>query len=147
MQRSIYLAKLVGPVLLTIGIALVFNAQTYRYMAEQFLVSYALIYLAGVIALVAGLALVNAHNLWTRDWRVVITILGWLSLIGGIVRILVPQEGAIVGTAIVAHNLWPVGPGIVMILLGAWLSYEGYLHHRARPRAAPARVSGSKRKR
>ena len=33
----------------------------------------------GMFALLAGLAIVNTHNLWVSDWRVIITILGWLA--------------------------------------------------------------------
>ena len=148
MQRSIFLARLIGPVLITVGIALIFNSDTYRYMAEQFLVSYALIYVAGIIALFAGLAIVNTHNIWIWRWPVIITILGWMSVIGGVIRILVPQEGQIVGTAVVGANLWPGIPGLVMLFFGAWLFYEGYLAHTLRTRrAAAAKRPSSKRKR
>ena len=85
MQRSIFLAKLIGPLLMAIGLALIINADTFRLMAADFLKSYVLIYIAGLLALTAGLAIVNTHNEWTGDWRVVITILGWLCVIGGIV--------------------------------------------------------------
>ena len=34
----------------------------------------------------AGLAIVLVHNVWTFDWRVIITILGWLAVLGGIFR-------------------------------------------------------------
>jgi hypothetical protein len=148
MQRSIFLARLIGPVLITVGIALIFNSDTYRYMAEQFLVSYALIYVAGIIALFAGLAIVNTHNIWGWKWPVIITILGWMSVIGGIIRILIPQEGQIIGTAVVGANLWPGIPGLVMLFFGLWLFYEGYLAHTLRlRRAAAAKRPSPKRKR
>ena len=153
MQRSIFLARLIGPVLVTVGIALIFNSETYRYMAEQFLVSYALIYVAGVIALFAGLAIINLHNIWEWKWPVIITVLGWLAVIGGAVRILIPQEGQIMGTAIVGLNIWPGIPGLIMLGFGLWLFYEGYLAHTLRARRAAAakhsapKQSTSKRKR
>ena len=34
------------------------------------------------------------HNVWTADWRVVITILGWLAVITGAIRIVCPQQAA-----------------------------------------------------
>jgi 1,4-dihydroxy-2-naphthoate octaprenyltransferase len=37
----------------------------------------------GMFALLAGLAIVNVHNLWVSDWRVIITILGWLAIVRG----------------------------------------------------------------
>ena len=50
-----------------------------------------LIYLSGVLSLLAGLAIVIAHNRWSGGWPVIITVLGWLMVIGGVIRIVVPQ--------------------------------------------------------
>ena len=126
MQRSIYLAKLIGPPMAAIGAGLLVNGATFRAMAEEFLRGYALIFLAGLLALVAGLAIVQAHNVWSKDWRVIITVFGWLALIGGAVRIVVPQLAAQVGTAMFAQSGIVVAAGLVMIALGAFLSFKGY---------------------
>jgi len=128
MQRSIFLAKLIGPLLMAIGLALIINADTFRLMAADFLKSYALIYIAGLLALTAGLAIVNTHNEWTGDWRVVITILGWLCVIGGIVRIVFPRAVETLGASMIAttSTSWIIGEGVVFLALGAWLSFMGY---------------------
>ena len=52
------------------------NQATYRQMAGQFLAGYPFIYFSGILALVGGLAILNAHHDWTRDWRSLITLLG-----------------------------------------------------------------------
>jgi hypothetical protein len=126
MQTSLYLAKLIGPTLIVIGIGMLINRDGYRAMAREFLGSRALIYLAGLFAFVPGLAVVLAHNVWAADWRVVITILGWLALIGGAFRILFPQEVTRIGTRLTANpNTMLIG-GVVTIVLGAILSFYGY---------------------
>ena len=122
MPTSLYLAKLIGPTLLVIGLGMLINRDGYRDMAREFLGSRALIYLAGILAFVPGLAMVLAHNVWAADWRIVITILGWLALIGGAFRILFPQEG----TRVIANpNTMLIG-GVVTLVLGAILSFYGY---------------------
>jgi hypothetical protein len=133
MQRSIFLAKLIGPLLFFIGVSLLVNHEGFRPMADQLLRNFALIYISGTITLVAGLAIVNLHNLWVRDWRVAITILGWLTVIGGIVRIVVPQHAATLGAAELTQPALLITVGIVAGLVGASLSYIGYL--RQTPRA------------
>jgi hypothetical protein len=45
----------------------------------------------GYISLLLGLATVILHNVWIADWRVVITILGWSTLIKGILKIGFPE--------------------------------------------------------
>ena len=98
MERSVLIAKLIGPVFLAAGLGLLLNQNTYWDMTEEVIrrttsTDHLLYYFSGVLSMLAGLAVVNAHPLWVRDWRVIITIIGWLMLIGGIVRIVVPNLG------------------------------------------------------
>ncbi len=129
MQTSRFLAKLIGPVLVVIGLAMIFNADVFRAMAGEFLKSPSLIYIAGLLALTAGLAIVNTHNVWSGDWRVVITVLGWLCLVGGIFRIGFPSGVQSLGASMLASasTNWIMIEGGIFAVLGAWLSYEGYM--------------------
>lgn len=126
MQTSLFLAKLVGPTLLVIGIGLLVNRAGYRAMAQEFLKSRALIYIAGLLAMVPGLAIVLTHNVWTADWRIVITLLGWLAVIGGAFRIVFPQEVSKIGTRMIAQDATLLIGGLVTLALGALLSFFGY---------------------
>jgi ABC-type tungstate transport system substrate-binding protein len=128
MQRSIFLAKLIGPFLAVCGIALMFNADVFRIIGGEIVKSPALIYIAGILALVTGLAIVNTHNEWTADWRVVITLLGWLCVVAGIIRLVLVSSVGAFGASVLAivSNGWIVGEGVVILALGAWLSFKGY---------------------
>jgi hypothetical protein len=127
METSIFLARLIGPVLLVMGVGMVANRQGFRTMAEEFLASRALIFLAGLLALVPGLAIVLVHNVWAFDWRLIITVLGWLSVIGGMFRILLPQQVTAVGSAMLARDHVLTVGGIAMLVIGAILTLFGYL--------------------
>jgi hypothetical protein len=148
MQTSRYIAKLLGPFLVAVGAGLFLNAGTFQAMAEEFLRSNALIFLSGLIALVAGLAIVIAHNVWVADWRVIITVFGWLSAIGGVVRIVFPQAAQSIGGAMLAYPSLVFGAWVVVTALGVWLCVMGYAGgvSRASPKAAPA-TKGRDRKR
>jgi hypothetical protein len=128
MATSIFLARLIGPVALVIGLALIFNGAVYRTMTQQFLDSYALIFLAGMLTLAAGLATVLSHNVWSADWRVIITILGWLWIIGGAVRLGAPQFAASMGRSTLANPLTPKIGAAICLVLGALLCFFGYIH-------------------
>ena len=39
-------------------------------------------------------------NTWCADWRVIVTVLGWLMTIGGIIRIVLPQVAITIGSTI-----------------------------------------------
>lgn len=50
------------------------------------------IYLSGVIMFVAGLAVVRAHNIWARNWTVLITLSGWFLFALGLVRMFAASQ-------------------------------------------------------
>src|ERR1051325_8260846 len=86
MTPSVFLARLIGPVMLVVGIAVFLNQRAFRDMAEEFLASRALLFLSGLLVMPMGVAIVLTHNVWTADWRVLVTLFGWLNAIGGGVR-------------------------------------------------------------
>jgi len=118
MTPSIFIARILGPVLLIIGIGLLLEGDAFRAMAGEFVRDQGLIY---ILTLAAGLAILNVHHLWTRDWRVLITIFGWLFLVGGIMRILAMSMAQRVGESVIAHQRWPLAGAIVTLALGAFV--------------------------
>ena len=66
MTTSLFIARLVGPVLVVISVGMLANGAQYRAIVDGFLKSPALIYLAGFLGLLGGLAIVNVHNSWAR---------------------------------------------------------------------------------
>ena len=142
MQTSKFIARLIGPFLVAIGAGLLVNGDVMQAMAAEFLKSPALIFLSGLLTLTAGLAIVNTHNVWAADWRVIVTIFGWLGVLGGALRIVFPQLVERVGTTMLAQGGLVIGAWIFVLLLGLWLSYLGYLDQPAR---APANRKAKKK--
>jgi len=128
MSTSLFLARLIGPVMLMVGLAVFANPRGFREIAEEFLASRALMFLAGLIMMPAGLAIVLTHNVWTADWRVVITVFGWLIAIGGAIRLFEPSFLLKTGRAVLKQpNFTPVAAAI-WVVLGLLLCFFGYLH-------------------
>jgi uncharacterized protein YjeT (DUF2065 family) len=127
METSLFLAKLIGPVLIVIGLGLLVKPTNFREMATDFLASRAMIFLAGLLTLVTGLAIVLTHNVWEFNWPVIITILGWLSVGGGVFRILFPASVQAMGTSMMDKPAMMTVSGIIQIVLGLWLCYAGYM--------------------
>lgn len=127
METSFFLAKLIGPVLIVIGSGLLVKPTDFREMATDFLASRAMIFLSGLLTLVAGLAIVLTHNVWEFSWPVIITILGWLSVGGGVFRILFPDSVQSMGKSMLNKPTMMTVSGAIQILLGLWLCYIGYI--------------------
>jgi hypothetical protein len=47
----------------------------------------ALTYFMGFTAVIIGFLMMNYHNVWEKNWTVLITIMGWLALIKGVLII------------------------------------------------------------
>ena len=66
MDRSVLLAKIIGPPFLAVGLGLLFNQKIYWEMIDEVIrhptpIGNMLIYLSGLLSMLAGLALVNSH--------------------------------------------------------------------------------------
>ncbi len=127
MDTSIFLARLIGPLLLVIAAGLLLRQTSWRPMASDFLANRALVYLTGFLALLAGLAIVNTHNVWVAHWPVIITILGWMAVIGGIFRMLWPERVIGIGERMLSNTSAITTIGVIEGLIGLWLTYAGYL--------------------
>jgi len=126
-QTSIFLARLLGPLLLLPGISLLLTPRTFRTMATELLGSLTLIYLFGLIDFAAGLAIVLTHNVWVANWRVIVTLIGWLMLVRGVVRILAADKIRPYARKLMGNKrLLPVSGG-ALVILGLVLCYFGYI--------------------
>ena len=127
MHTSMLIAKLIGPILAVAGLATFVNPKAFHEMGREFLASRALIFIAGFLALLGGLAIVNTHNMWIAGWPVIITIFGWAAIIGGILRMAFPALTKSIGEAMLAREaVLRVASG-VQVLLGAFLMFMGYV--------------------
>ena len=124
MQTSIFLAKLIGPLLLIVGIGVLVNRDHYLAMARQFVGSTPLMYLGAVVGMVAGLAIVLVHNVWTADWRVLITLLGWIHVIRGAATVIFPQKTAEFAARVTQRGF--LIASVVPLTLGAIFVFFGY---------------------
>ena len=127
MQTSILIARLLGPVLAVAGLTGLINPKAVQEMGQEFLASRALIFITGVLTLVAGLAIVNTHNLWTAGWPVIITIFGWLAVLGGVVRVAFPAVTKSIAEAMLGNEALLRVTGGAQLVLGAYLMFVGYL--------------------
>ena len=88
MPSSKTIAGLIGPTLIAIAVALLVNLESFPALAESVSRDLLLIFVSGVLMFVAGLAIVRVHNRWEADWTVLVTVLGWIALIGGLARMM-----------------------------------------------------------
>ena len=127
MPTSIHIARLLGPVLLVVGLVALTRPEHVRRLAREFLEGEALLFLSGLLTLVAGLAVVATHNRWQAGWPLVITLFGWLMLLAGIARLAIPDTLKSLGRDLIDRAAFLRIPGAILALLGAGLTWFGWL--------------------
>jgi len=117
MADSKYLAGLIGPSLVAITITETINVHIWADNTA------AGVFLNGGLLFVAGLAIVRAHNLWVRNWPVVITVVGWAVMALGLFRMSAPElqlKGARNTDVVIAETLAVLAIGIFLTFKAYW---------------------------
>jgi len=126
MKTSKTIAGLIGPTLVIIAASMLLNIGSFPALAEQVSRDPALIFVSGILLLVAGLAIVRVHNRWTNGWPVLLTVLGWLAVVSGVGRMLFPTALAAIAGGF-GQNIGAIIAGAIVLLgLGAFLSFKAY---------------------
>ncbi|HMF28519.1 MAG TPA: hypothetical protein VKE42_07090 [Candidatus Cybelea sp.] len=125
-SRTAFLSKLVGLYVIVIAIAVVVNKQMMVATVTGLFQDPAIVVLSGVIALGIGLAIVLGHNVWSGTAAIIVTIIGWLSLIKGLALLLVPANVQAAYFLGVHYNQYFYVYAAVTIVVGIYLTYEGF---------------------
>jgi hypothetical protein len=131
MPKSKTIAGLIGPTLVAMSVALLINLNSFPALVELVSRDPLLIFVSGVLMFVAGLSIVRVHNRWEADWTVLVTVLGWLALIGGLVRMLFPTQLAEIAPKVGQETGLIAAEAVVLLVVGAFLTYKGYSHRHA----------------
>jgi hypothetical protein len=117
--NSKHIAGLVGPTLIAMTISESDFLQPHLYDTQIAPV----VYLSGTLLFVAGLAIVRVHNRWMGDWTVLVTLIGWFAIFGGLFRMFATklyQKSAQNTTAFLVLEL-------VLLAVGIFLTFKAYV--------------------
>ena len=121
MEISIFFAQLWGSFFVIFGLLFIITGQLGKTIEmtddKAFVIS------TGYITLLMGLVTVILHNVWVADWRIAITVLGWSTLIKGIMKVGFPEQ---IHKQAQRFKKKQILSAIFIILLGAWLLWMGF---------------------
>lgn len=122
MDITIFFARLWGSYFIIFGLLFIITRQlgkTIEMTDNKFFVIS-----TGYITLIMGLVTVILHNVWVVDWRVVITILGWSTVIKGIQKIGFPEH---IRKQAQMFKKGQIVSAIILLGLGAWLLWMSFI--------------------
>jgi len=126
METSIFLAKIIGLVCVISTAAVMLRYKESLAFEEEAVRSPLFIYMSGFVILILGILLVVSHSVWEFDWRLVITVIGWLVLLKGIGRIFFPHAVKRLIEKKKVNRKFILGE-VAVFLIGIYLLYYGYI--------------------
>ena len=90
MEVSFFLAKIFGIYLIITALAVMVNKDHYKAAYKELKRDRIETHSMGAIALILGLLVVGFHNIWV-GWPVLITLIGWVMLIKGVMALVAPD--------------------------------------------------------
>jgi len=94
LARTVFLSRLIGLYCVFISLAMMAHKQATVAALDAIIRNPGALLMAGLLGLVAGLAIVLAHNVWSGGIQaVLVTLFGWVALIKGSVLLFLPPEG------------------------------------------------------
>ena len=120
MASSKRIAGLLGPTIVVMVASEFPLVQPHLYDAQIPPV----VYLSGVLLFVAGLAIVRAHNVWRRDWTVLVTLSGWFFLLLGLFRMF--AAGLYQRSSANASSMFFMMLEVILFVLGLIMTFKAY---------------------
>jgi hypothetical protein len=126
MNVSKFLSKVIGMYFIIISIAMLSNMNQFINQMNGLIHDEPLIFTTGFFTLILGILLVVSHNIWQWNWRVIITIIAWITLIKGVSIILCPQMMSNITMFFVSHVVVIYIAAVIDFILGVLLCYYGF---------------------
>jgi uncharacterized membrane protein len=114
MINSRQLAQIIGPVLSVMTLSEMINLSVWEINIP------AVTFLNGVLLFIAGMSIIRVHNFWVRNWTILITLIGWITIMLGLARMFFPtakQAGENLSTYFLLS---------VLVVIGLFLVVKGY---------------------
>lgn len=126
--RTIFLSKLIGLYLILISLAMLTHKQSTLESIDTLAHNPPMLFVIGVIAVSAGLAMVLSHNVWSGGIiPIIVTLTGWLLLTKGALLLFLSSEAVyrLLLGGIRFQQLFYLYMATVL-LLGIYLTYAGF---------------------
>ncbi len=124
--ESILLGKIIGVTMVVAGLSLIIKRAQWLAITKDLIEKPTILYTAALFEFVIGLIIVLIHPIWIPCWPVIITILGWMMMIGSAFYLLLPHKVIKDSLKTFAKPSYIVFKGVILVLLGAYISVMAF---------------------
>jgi hypothetical protein len=126
--RTLFLSRLIGLYCILVALSMMTHRQATLESVTALLHDPAMMFVLGAITLIAGLAMVLAHNIWSGGaLTVIVTLVGWITLVKSLLLLFLPPEmdaGFFLGQLHYQQLFYLYGA--ISLALGVYLTYSGF---------------------
>jgi hypothetical protein len=126
MVVTIFLGKVIGWYFFILGLWILLRQDRMKVILAELGSQGALRFFMGMVGLILGLLLVHSHNVWVLGWPLIITLVGWVVLIAGLLRLFLPDMGVHLGQWWVKNPPYLMVLALVYIIIGLFLLYSAH---------------------
>ena len=91
MNNTIFLAQFWGWFFLIIAVIYLAGGKSFFNKLLEMHKSRSFVFLSGLMLMFLGLITIILHNVWIVDWKLIITLAGWASIVKGVSRMVFPE--------------------------------------------------------
>lgn len=122
-NAAMWLASIFGPFLVILGLWMLLYCDQYNKVLSGIKGSAGLFYVVSVFNLLIGFTVLSQYDLWGWNLLVLVTLLGWVMVIRGVMGLFVPQ--LLMDIQMGRHGFAKI-MGIIPLVWGVFLSYVGF---------------------
>ena len=126
MTLTVYLARVIGLSLIIMGVAIMLRRDYFIPVFATFARERLTRTVLSFIELIAGLALLVGHHVWSLLPAAIISLLGWIMVIEATAYMLLQDETIERWVAIFSTPAWYLGGGLLSVVIGAYLAGFGF---------------------
>ena len=136
--RTRFFCRVLGPFLVVIDVTAVARASDMQGLLSQFEANSMWTFVTGAFILLFGLIIVAAHQYWRVAAAIIVSLLGWLIVLRGLLLVAFPRVFVSVANRMIGAQGWWVTLCVVFALVGVYLTYVGWAPAPERPTSQAA---------
>jgi hypothetical protein len=124
--RTQLFARVLGPYLVFLTVIALARASDVRTLMSEFGANRVWPWVTGVFVLLCGLVIVTLHPRYGNAPAFIVSLVGWLTVLKGVLLLAVPNDYVSAGNSILNSGGWWEAVMVVTAVTGIYLSYVGW---------------------
>ena len=132
MKLTAFLARLLGLFLVIESLSMLAQKQAMIDITTSLIQDHPLIFTLKILGVLAGLAMVLGHTVWSGGLlSVIVTLIGWVTLVRSVVLLFLSPEAVLSILKVIRYEQNYYLLAGISLLIGVYLTYAGFAKKRS----------------